>query len=122
MSDVKNVFICAPYRAKTKKGIKANIAHARKMAIEIAAAGFYPVCPHLNTGLFDFEPELKQIGDEFYLEGIRNMLEGCDAIYSEPHMCTAGMKEEFKLAGRRMIPHYCSIPKLRYKFNLRRVR
>lgn len=73
---MKLIFIAGPYKAATRKGIKANIAHARAAAIRLWKEGYAVICPHMNTALFDgICPE------ETWLQGDLEILKRCDAIY-----------------------------------------
>ena len=111
---VKNVFICGPYRAKDLAGVKANIYIAKQAAIKVARAGHYPVCPHLNTGLFDFELILQDIPDQVYLDGCLKMLTCCNYLYVvTPDNITSGMKGEIQMAKTLDIPVIAKVTEIR---------
>ncbi|NIO84882.1 MAG: DUF4406 domain-containing protein [Candidatus Aminicenantes bacterium] len=77
----KVVYIAGPYRAYSEDGkpiinqIYRNIDRARWAAEELAAAGIFFLCPHLNSGLMDGAAD-----DEFFLEMGLELLARCDAI------------------------------------------
>lgn len=70
------IFVSGAYRAPTVKGIKDNIAHARREAIKLWQQGYAVITPHLNTAHFD-----GKCPDHVWLEGDLEILQRCDAIY-----------------------------------------
>ena len=76
MNNIKLVFICGPYRAKTAWKREQNVRKAEDKAAEIARAGMFPVCPHSNT-----RPYFESIQDDgFWLDGTLELMRRCDAI------------------------------------------
>jgi len=106
----KTVFICGPYRDEDGlEAVRKNIVKARGHAIEVAAQGAYPVCPHTNTGFLENEQALKGIGHNLWLEGSTRMLEGCDMLYLTDGMLTEGMRKQLNYAKVLGIPTVTSI-------------
>ena len=71
------IYIAGPYTAPTRAGIEANIERATLVALDVAALGVMPVCPHANTGdarFSDVQPY------QFWIAGTLDLLRKCDAI------------------------------------------
>lgn len=76
---MKLVYIAGPFRAPTPWEIECNIREAEAAALEVARAGFVPVCPHTMYRHFD-----KSLPDEFWLEASTRLLERCDGMLLLP--------------------------------------
>ena len=84
---MKLIYIAGPYRPYTCAdgtwvGTPMNIRNAEVTAVnlvnELGHLGLFPVVPHLNTR--DFENQVKQNDDQYFLDGTMAMLERCDAV------------------------------------------
>jgi Domain of unknown function (DUF4406) len=101
---MKIIYIAGPYRASTPQGIKANIAVAKITAIRCWEAGFFVICPHLNTANFE---QYCNAPEEQYLDGYLKILSRCDAVVTLPGWENSlGSIEEIKLAKKLSIPVY----------------
>jgi hypothetical protein len=118
---VKLIFICAPYRASTKEGVDENIDRASKLGIDVVNVlgqyQYFPVIPHANTGLFDFDTRVDtnmRKDDQYWLAGTSNLLLRCDFVYCPYNWgdCTEGMRQELELASENCIPVYNSLSTL----------
>lgn len=90
------VYVSGKYSAPTFEEVDANIAAARKVAIEIWNKGHYALTPHLNTAHFEVDCEA-EYGQ--YLDGDLVMLEKCDAMVLLPgHEDSNGARAELRLA------------------------
>lgn len=84
---MKLIYIAGPYRPYTNAcGALVDTAHNISIA-ELTAVhlvdtlghlGLFPVVPHLNTR--DFENQVKQNNDQYFLDGTMALLERCDAV------------------------------------------
>lgn len=75
------IYIAGPYRGPDRVAITCNIANAREIAIQAAALGWFPVCPHMNTA--HLEEELDH-PDDFWLAGTMLLMEKCAAVVLVP--------------------------------------
>lgn len=75
------IYIAGPYRGPDRAAITCNIANARAIAIQAAAQGWFPVCPHLNTA--HMEEQLDH-PDDFWLAGTMLLMEKCAAVVLVP--------------------------------------
>ena len=66
-------FISGPYRAKTIRGIRRNIAAAESVALEYWGKGYAVICPHTNCALMDGEAP-----DKVFLDGDMELLKRSD--------------------------------------------
>ncbi|QGH73599.1 MAG: protein of unknown function DUF1937 [Siphoviridae sp. ct7UA22] len=106
------VYIAGPYRGDGKQStVEKNIYEARKVAIRIARAGLFPVCPHLNTALFDFEDGLVGFDASFWLDNYKDLVLDCDAVLRMTGQ-SAGSDEEVKAAQKHGIPVYFTLNEL----------
>ena len=118
---MKLVFICAPYRAPTKEGVLANIVNAEVHGIDVVnKLGWYqyfPVIPHTNTALFDYDPrvdESSRKNDKYWIAGTSRLLSRCDFVFC-PYSwedSTEGMRQELQFASGHRIPVYNSLSTL----------
>jgi len=89
---------------KYRGDIDANIAAARKVAIELWEAGFTVICPHLNTAHFEVDC---RVPEEAYLRGDLEILNRCDAIVMLPGwQSSEGACAERECALHAIIPVY----------------
>lgn len=84
---MKLIYIAGPYRPYTCAdgtwvGTPMNIRNAEVTAVnlvnELGHLGLFPVVPHLNTR--DFENQVDQNDDQYFLDGTMALLERCDAV------------------------------------------
>lgn len=75
------VYLAGPYTADTPEGIAANIAVARKVAIELWEKGFAVICPHLNTAHFEVDCQCEYLD---YVNGDLAIVERVDAVVLLP--------------------------------------
>lgn len=110
---MKLIYIAGPYRPYTCAdgtwvGTPMNIRNAEVTAVhlvdELGHLGLFPVVPHLNTR--DFENQVKENHDQYFLDGTMALLERCDAI-------SIGTKAEVHRAYQLGIQVYRSFDALR---------
>lgn len=120
---MKLIYIAGPYRPYTNAyGALVDTAHNISIA-ELTAVhlvdtlghlGLFPVVPHLNTR--DFENQVKQNNDQYFLDGTMAMLERCDAVLlTMPNAdeVSSGTKAEVHRAHQLGIQVYRSFDALR---------
>lgn len=120
---MKLIYIAGPYRPYTNAcGALVDTAHNISIA-ELTAVhlvdtlghlGLFPVVPHLNTR--DFENQVKQNNDQYFLDGTMAMLERCDAVLlTMPNAdeVSSGTKAEVHRAYQLGIQVYRSFDSLR---------
>ena len=120
---MKLIYIAGPYRPYTCAdgtwvGTPMNIRNAEVTAVNLVNAlgryGLFPVVPHLNTR--DFENQVEQNDDQYFLDGTMAMLERCDAVLlTMPNAdeVSSGTKAEVHRAHQRGIQVYRSFDSLR---------
>lgn len=120
---MKLIYIAGPYRPYTNAhGALVDTAHnisiAEMTAVHLVDAlghlGLFPVVPHLNTR--DFENQVKQNNDRYFLDGTMAMLERCDAVLlTMPNAdeVSSGTKAEVHRAYQLGIQVYRSFDSLR---------
>ncbi|AUV62712.1 nucleoside 2-deoxyribosyltransferase [Klebsiella phage KPN N98] len=120
---MKLIYIAGPYRPYTNAcGALVDTAHNISIA-ELTAVhlvdtlghlGLFPVVPHLNTR--DFENQVKQNDDQYFLDGTMAMLERCDAVLltmPNADVVSTGTKAEVHRAYQLGIQVYRSFDALR---------
>jgi hypothetical protein len=76
--------------------VDANIASARKIAIELWEKGYTVVCPHLNTAHFEVDCSCRY---DDYMNGDYEIIGRCDAVVMLPNWHDSpGAKLEFEYA------------------------
>lgn len=120
---MKLIYIAGPYRPYTCAdgtwvGTPMNIRNAEVTAVNLVNAlgryGLFPVVPHLNTR--DFENQVKQNDDQYFLDGTMAMLERCDAVLltmPDADVVSVGTKAEVHRAHQLGIQVYRSFDALR---------
>lgn len=120
---MKLIYIAGPYRPYTCAdgtwvGTPMNIHNAEVTAVhlvnELGHLGLFPVVPHLNTR--DFENQVEQNDDQYFLDGTMAMLERCDAVLlTMPNAdeVSSGTKAEVHRAYQLGIQVYRSFDALR---------
>ncbi len=91
------VFIAGPYSAPTNAGIEKNIRVAEKVALALAKAEIFFICPHLNSAHFDSKI---QTSDSYYYKLYLKILERtADVILVLPgYQRSTGTLNEIKAA------------------------
>lgn len=119
---MKLIYIAGPYRPYTGAdgiwiGTPMNIAHAESTAVnlvnELGHLGLFPVVPHLNTR--DFENQVEQNDDQYFLDGTMALLERCDAVLltmPNADVVSVGTKAEVHRAHQLGIQVYRSFESL----------
>lgn len=120
---MKLIYIAGPYRPYTCAdgtwvGTPMNIRNAEVTAVnlvnELGHLGLFPVVPHLNTR--DFENQVKQNDDQYFLGGTMALLERCDAVLltmPDADVVSVGTKAEVHRAHQLGIQVYRSFDSLR---------
>ena len=120
---MKLIYIAGPYRPYTCAdgtwvGTPMNIRNAEVTAVNLVDTlghlGLFPVVPHLNTR--DFENQVKQNNDQYFLDGTMALLERCDAVLlTMPNAdeVSSGTKAEVHRAHQLGIQVYRSFDALR---------
>lgn len=120
---MKLIYIAGPYRPYTCAdgtwvGTPMNIRNAEVTAVNLVDTlghlGLFPVVPHLNTR--DFENQVEQNDDQYFLDGTMAMLERCDAVLlTMPNAdeVSSGTKAEVHRAYQLGIQVYRSFDALR---------
>lgn len=120
---MKLIYIAGPYRPYTCAdgtwvGTSMNIRNAEVTAVnlvnELGHLGLFPVVPHLNTR--DFENQVAQNDDQYFLDGTMAMLERCDAVLltmPNADKVSSGTKAEVHRAYQLGIQVYRSFDSLR---------
>jgi nucleoside 2-deoxyribosyltransferase len=99
------VYIAGPYRGPTAWRIAENIRDAERAALEVARAGFVPLCPHSMTAHFHGE-----LTEEYWLAATLELMRRCDAVLLVGDWKgSAGATAERAEAQRLGIPVYESI-------------
>lgn len=119
---MKLIYIAGPYRPYTCAdgtwvGTPMNIRNAEVTAVNLVNAlgryGLFPVVPHLNTR--DFENQVEQNDDQYFLDGTMAMLERCDAVLltmPNADVISIGTKAEVHRAHQLGIQVYRSFESL----------
>lgn len=120
---MKLIYIAGPYRPYTNAygalvDTAQNISHAEITAVHLVDTlghlGLFPVVPHLNTR--DFENQVKQNNDQYFLDGTMALLERCDAVLltmPNADVVSVGTKAEAHRAHQLGIQVYRSFDALR---------
>lgn len=113
------VYIAGPYRGPDITAVRKNIQAAKNTAIDLIARQvqknslvWFPVIPHMNTALFDFQGELEGVPDEYYLQGTMQQMQGCQAVVLVSHdaiLKSVGTTEEVARANARGIPVFVNV-------------
>ena len=107
---MKLIYVAGKYRGETANEIYWNINGAREVAEAILrlCPGWFPVTPHLNTAFMDGLAD-----DEVFLEGDKELLKRCDAVYMMPYWEESeGATAEREFALKNNIPVYETLTEL----------
>lgn len=112
-STMPAVYVCGPYRSKTREGLQLNIQSALQVGKLACLKGWAPLIPHANTAPLDgVSPELD---DQFWLDATMELMRRCDAVVLAPGwQRSEGVKGELNEADRLGIPIYRSEHELPY--------
>ncbi len=108
------VYVAGPYRGDGQQAtVEKNIYQARIAATKLARAGMFPITPHLNTALFDFESGLMapEFPPEFWLDNYKDLVLDCDAVLVLPGK-SSGTEAEVAAALRYGIPVFWTLNEL----------
>lgn len=120
---MKLIYIAGPYRPYSCAdgmwvGTPMNIRNAEVTAVNLVNAlgryGLFPLVPHLNTR--DFENQVEQNDDQYFLDGTMAMLERCDAVLltmPDADEVSSGTKAEVHRAHQLGIQVYRTFDALR---------
>lgn len=114
------VYIAGPYRGPDITAVRKNIQAAKNTAITLIdqlhkkteMMAWFPVVPHMNTALFDFQGELEGVPDEYYLRGTMQQLMGCQAVVLVSHDAiqkSKGTTAEVARANEHGIPVFVNV-------------
>lgn len=100
---MKVIYIAGPFRGPNAWEVEQNIRRAETLALEVAKAGFAPLCPHSNTRFFN-----GTISDQFWLDATLALLSKCDGMILTPDWeRSSGAKAEREYArNHRISVHY----------------
>jgi len=104
------VYCAGRFSAPTREGVEENIKRAVGTALDAAAAGAFPCCPHSNTAHPKFE-ELQPY--PFWIAGTLELLRRCDAILMVPGWeGSSGARGELAEAIELCMPVFYDIDEL----------
>ena len=119
MSKRRLVYIAAPYsppaswprwkkRLFGKLAIQNNVQKARAHARDVAAAGGFPITPHLvDQGIESIGPY------EFWCAGLLDLMHRCDGVYAPPGWeQSKGALAEIRAADRALLPVFYDLKEL----------
>lgn len=122
MKSINLVYIAGPYRSShpdlgiqhVRKNIKLASDTGKALVALAAGSGIrvYPVIPHNNTALFDFDPKLKEIDDSVWLDGTSQLMTSCIAVVLvDPHAgaTSSGTEAEVRRANSRGMPVFADV-------------
>lgn len=106
---MKLLYIAGPYRAscgvKTMKNIHRAESFGKRVLLNLN--DWFPVIPHMNTALWDFDKNLRDVTDDVYLSGTMEIMRRCDAVLAFGD--SEGTRAEIAEAEKIGIPVYRSI-------------
>lgn len=99
------------YRIRARRIFtEQNIFNAARLGLAVSKLGAYPVVPHSNTALPEYEDAQ---GYEFWIEGTAEMLSRCDAVIFTPDWQeSSGARGEERIAAELGIPRFYSLSDL----------
>lgn len=116
------VYIAGPYRGADISVVRSNINAAKRTAIRlidqlhhqpVTPTQWFPVIPHMNTALFDFQAELADIvPDSYYLQGTLEQMRACKAVILTGQNAiqrSVGTTSEVMEANRLGIPVFTNV-------------
>lgn len=109
---MKLMYICGAYRASCLLKTGMNIDRAEQMGktLLLKKKGWFPLIPHNNTRLWDFDRQLSTVDAEVYLVGTLELMRRCDAVLTLPsYKASKGSLAEIEEAKRLGIPVYYTL-------------
>ncbi|EJY0635094.1 DUF4406 domain-containing protein [Salmonella enterica subsp. enterica serovar Schwarzengrund] len=109
---MKLCYISGPYRAECALKTSRNVSRAEQMGkrLTLERPEWFPVIPHKNTELWDFDGGLRNVQPEYYLSGTLEVMRRCDAVLVLPdYRRSSGTLAEIAEAERLGIPVYYSV-------------
>jgi hypothetical protein len=110
------IYVAGPFSGKgpTPEARRADteqkIERAARLGLAVSKLGAYPVVPHSNTALPEYEDAQPY---EFWIEGTAEMLRRCDAVIFTPDWRdSSGARGEEKLAAELGIPRFYTLSDL----------
>lgn len=110
------VYVAGPFSGKgpTPEARRADtelkIGRAARLGLAVSKLGAYPVVPHSNTALPEYEDVQPY---EFWIEGTAEMLRRCDAVVFTPDwQDSSGARSEERLAAELGIPRFYTLSDL----------
>ena len=101
---MKVIFIAGKYQATTDEELYQNIQHARTEARKLWMKGWAVICPHMNSSFMSGSDAEENY---IYIEGYRELLSRCDAIYMlRGSSYSLGAIEELNLAEEQGLEIY----------------
>lgn len=110
---MKLIYIAGPYRASCQLKTQRNIVRAESVGKRVLTqlTGWFPVIPHMNTAMWDFDSMLKTVSDKDYLDGTMEIMRRCDAVLAFD--TSEGTRAEIAEAEKLGIPVYKRIEDVR---------
>lgn len=104
-------YIAGRFTAPTREGVEANIRKAEALALEVAALGVMPACPHSNTS----HPSFETVQDyDFWIAGTMKLLRRCDiVVFTDDYALSKGACGEEADAMKRGQPRFYTIDALK---------
>lgn len=110
------VYVAGPFsgkgatRAEQRADTEQKIGRAARLGLQVSKLGAYPVVPHSNTSL----PEYEDVqGYEFWIEGTAELLARCDAVIFTPDwQDSSGARGEERIAAELGIPRFYTLSDL----------
>ena len=94
------VYIAGKFRGATPWQVQQNVRAAEEAALAVWRMGLFALCPHKNTEHFD-----KELADDVFVEGTKEMLRRCDAVLLVPGWtASVGARGEAVEAQRLGLP------------------
>ena len=105
---MQRIYVCSPLRPKSHdpdeagRELEANLKRAKRACRLVSDLGAVPIAPHLYCTQFldDGIPEERERGMRIG----RELLRGCDELWTFSEYISEGMAEEIGIASRRGIP------------------
>lgn len=106
---MKLIYIAGPYRAPCAVKTQRNIFRAEQFGKRVLRElkGWFPIIPHMNTALWDFDETLRDVTDDVYLAGTLEVMRRCDAVFVFGD--SEGVRAEVLEAEKLGIPVYRSL-------------
>jgi len=102
------IYLSAPYSAKNKESIEANIRFAEQNMIELLKKGYSVICPHKNTShLDDIMPWAA------FMEMSFTHIQKCEAVFfCGGWQLSRGCWEEYQYCLKNNIPSFTEMESL----------